>query len=173
MATEPLKPTPFIAAGHRHDLLSQLARTRVTAFDQAVQDTVARGIKDPEEVKLDGKNGGLDGLSAGFTGGGITEDQPYSPWQPPKVPKGKETKDDKDGGKDQKDGKEDKDGKESKDSKEQGKDSSDGSKVAGDENSDPFSRFGQVEHLNWALMNQVARQNATQVRSFVRSVQVF
>ena len=97
------------------------------------------------------------------------EDVPWSPWQPPKVPKGKETKE----GKEQKDSKEDKEGKDSKDSKESAKDSSDGGKMAGSENSDPFSKFGLEERLNWAMMNQVAQQHAQQVRGFIRSVQLF
>jgi hypothetical protein len=169
MSQERSDPVPFIGAAHRHDLLSQLAGTRIRAFDSAVNEAVARGIREPEQVKLDGKNGGMDGIGVSIGGIEVADETVYSPWQPPKFPKGKETKE----GKEQKDSKESKEGKEAKDSKEAGKESSDGGKMAGSEASDPFSRFGEVERLNWALMNRVAQQHANAVRGFVKSVQMF
>ncbi|CUS46440.1 MAG: hypothetical protein V4610_24370 [Pseudomonadota bacterium] len=169
MSNEQSEPTPFIGATHRHDLLAQLAGTRIRAFDSAVNDAVANGIRDPEKVKLDGKNGGMDGIAVSLGGIEVADETVYSPWQPPKFPKGKESKE----GKEQKDSKEGKEGKESKDSKEAGKETSDGGKMAGSEASDPFSRFGEVEVLNWTLMNRVAQQQANAVRGFVKSVQLF
>ncbi|QNA82760.1 hypothetical protein G4G27_01095 [Sphingomonas sp. So64.6b] len=169
MPNDKSDPAPFIGATHRHDLLAQLAGTRIRAFDSAVNDAVANGIRNPEEVKLDGKNGGMDGISVSLGGIEVADETVYSPWQPPKFPKGKESKE----GKESKDSKESKEGKESKDSKEAGKESSDGGKMAGSEASDPFSRFGEVERLNWSLMNQVAQQHANGVRGFIKSVQMF
>ena len=166
MSTEKLDTTPFIGAAHRHDLLAQLAGTRIRAFDSAVNDAVARGISDAGEVKLDGKNGGMDGIAVSLGGIEVADETVYSPWQPPKYPKGKETKEGKES-------KESKEGKESKDTKEAGKETSDGGKMAGSEVFDPFSHFGEVERLNWSLMNQVAQQHTTAVRGFIRSVQVF
>jgi hypothetical protein len=171
MATEPQRhPAPFIGAAHRHDLLTQLARTRVGAFDHAINTSVARAVDASQDTKLDGKNGAIDGVAATspVSAAGIAELPWYFPLPPPKFPKGKESKE----GKESKDGKEGKEGKESKDGKE-GKDTSDSGKTGGSEASDPFYNFGDVENLNWAVMNQIARIQGTQVSAFLKGVQVF
>lgn len=177
MATEPQRhPAPFISAAHRHDLLTQLARTRVRAFDHAINTSISQAVDASSQTKVDGKNGAIDGVaaSAPVSAAGIAETPWYFPLPGPRFPKGKETKEGKEGkeGKESKDGKEGKEGKESKDGKE-GKDTSDSGKTGGSEVSNPFYNFGDVENLNWAVMNQIARIQGTQVSAFLKGVQVF
>jgi hypothetical protein len=165
MATEPQRhPAPFIGAAHRHDLLTQLARTRVSAFDNAINTSIARAVDAPSDTKLDGKNGAIDGVAATspISAAGIGELPWYFPLPPPKFPKGNESKE----------GKESKEGNESKEGKE-GKDTSDSGKTGGSEASDPFYNFSDIENLNWAVMNQIARIQGTQVSAFLKGVQVF
>jgi hypothetical protein len=173
MATEQQRhPAPFIGAAHRHDILTQLARTRVRAFDQTVSAVIAKALEATPETKLDGKNGSIDGVASvsGIVGDGFGIAGFPAPNFPPTGKEGKEDKEGKEG-KESKDSKEGKDSKESKDGKE-GKDTSDSGKAGGSEVQDPFYLYGDVEILNWLAMNQIARIQGTQVSTFIKSVQV-
>jgi len=160
---------PFISAIHRHDLLPQLAQARSSILDDSINASVSRAITAAQSDKIDGKNGGVDGLAASV-GMGTGEIPWGAPNPPPKTPgTGKEG--DEGTGKEAKDSGENT-GKEAKDGKESGKDSSDGVKTGGSEVSNPLSRFGDRERLNWSLMNQAARLHGIQVSTFLKGVRV-
>ena len=159
------KIRPFLAA-QRRDVLRGLLAGRNEAVHQAVIAVVSRAMN-PEFTKIDGKAGGLDGsASFSFGLGGESALVPicgaYQPgWPPVHYPKGKEDKEGKEGkeGKEDKEGKESKDGKEGKESKDgkEDKDTSDGFKGGGDEISDPFNRWGEIENIPSEDMNAIAQ----------------
>jgi hypothetical protein len=165
MAVRETRFKPFIKPENRHNILASLARRRFDLIDETINlqisNTLAASLDASNapvlKGKQDGKNGALDGATS-WVDWTVTADDPWSPWQPPKVPKGKETKE----GKEQKDGKETKEGKEAKDGKE-GKDSSDGGKSGAGEGDNQVSIYGDPGELNWAVMNEIAVSQAARV----------
>lgn len=168
---EPRRFRPFIPAANRHDIIVRLGRQRADLIQNTINDLIrsqielgSAGKSTSVPGKFDGKNGALDGAAAWVDWGSPSEVPWGAPQPPPKVPKGKDTKE----GKEQKDGKESKEGKEAKDGKE-GKDTSDGAgKFGGDEVSNPFTLYGEIDELNWGEMNNIALTQGDRINGLIQ-----
>jgi hypothetical protein len=155
---------PFLAAQQR-DVVGGLAGQYARGVNAAVFGKIAAAL-DPEQVKIDGKGGSLDGALAGGSDVAMGPIGPpfcfAYPGLPPKSKEGKDFKEDKEG-KDSKDGKEGKEGKDSKDGKED-KDTSDVGKLGGEESQDPFTRLGDPAELPIASFDAIARTHPERVQ---------
>jgi hypothetical protein len=163
-------PQPFLAA-QRRDVLGRLA----SEYTQGVGATVFKRIADcldPEQTKIDGKGGALDGTLTDATDNEAMAIGPpicgAYPGPPPKAPK--ESKEVKDGGKDAKDSKEG--GKDHKDSKEH-KDTSDGDEENDGYDSDPFIVLGDPAELPIDSFEAVARTHPERVEIAVARGSLF
>jgi hypothetical protein len=155
------EPRPFLAS-QRRDVLASLSEAYIRGAHVSVVEKVAAAL-DPEQIKLDGKGGSLDGALSSpgdVASPGFAPICGAYPGPPVKLKEGKDGGEK--GGKEQKDSKEGKEGKEAKDGKED-KDSSDGFKLGGDEVSNPVFRWGDVEQLPAEAFNEIAQAHVERV----------
>ena len=149
-------PRPFISYKARPDTLARLAANRQQVVSNTIRDLISANLLSKLHLKLDGKNGGGDGIA------------------------GTDKKDGgKDGGKDgkEKDGKETKEGKESKD----GKEAKDGKESGGDSDNkfnegDPadfFVRYGDPLRLDRAGMRVTESFQADRIKQLVSARPTF
>jgi hypothetical protein len=142
-------PRPFISYKSRPDTLSRLAALRQQVVSNTIRDLISSNLLAKLHIKLDGKNGGGDGVA------------------------GTDKKDGgKDGGKDgkEKDGKETKEGKESKDGKESG---GEAGKFTEADPGDFFVRYGDPTRLDRGAMRVVESFQAERLKQLIAARPTF